>query len=248
VTGGLPPDPVASTVYALGKLVAEGADRFIERVRNRELGGSTNPEVIALIKQERRAPEFELLKEYITDRELRVQVQLGLALRPLQSKAELRAERDSLRGHLRNRFGILGLHIAELVANGVVTAYLNLLVREQPTKADVQSKLEGFLRNADGIVLFVVAGTPVEQTLEKVRMRLMARGPGTVVVFAKGTACRALESIVRRLRRDPEGYVIEVITSEDQTTAFVSTPEVWFGSDDREPPKALLRAASKTRP
>jgi len=241
----LPPDPLASGVYGLGKLLAEGAARFIERVRNREIGGSSDPEVISLIKSERRAPELGLLKEYITDRELRVQVQLGLSLRKLQSKPEFKTARDSLRAHLQRRFGTPGLHVAELVQNGVVTAYLNLLVREETTGADVHTRLEGFLRNAEAIVLFVVAEVPVEQTLEKVRMRLLARGPGTVAVFAKGTACKVLDSIIKKLRRDPEGYIIEVFTSGDQTTAFVSTPEMWFGADDIEPPKALLRATSK---
>ncbi|MCI4358542.1 MAG: hypothetical protein L3J95_02430 [Thermoplasmata archaeon] len=243
----VPPDPFASTAYGLAKLLAEGAARFIERVRNREVGGATDPAVISLIKEERQAPEFNFFKAYVTDRELRIQVQLGLALRRLQSKPGLRDVRESLRGNLQRRFGAAGHHVAELVANGVITAYLKLLVREESTSADVQSRLEGFLRNVDRFVLFVVAGNPVEQTLGKVRMRLIAHGPGTVVIFAKGSACRVLESILKRLRRDPERYVVEVITAGDQTTAFVSTPEVWLGADEIEPPKALLRAASKKR-
>ncbi|HEV2165983.1 MAG TPA: hypothetical protein VGS23_03235 [Thermoplasmata archaeon] len=243
----VPPDPVAGVVYGLGKLLAEGAARFLERVRNREVGGSTDPEVISLVKGERRTPEFEFLKEYITDRELRVQVQLGLSLRKLQARVDSGGARETLRGNLRRRFGVAGLHVAELVQNGVVTGYLNLLVRGEPTKADIQTRIEGFLRHADEFVLFVVAGNPVEQTLEKVRMRLIARGTGTVSIYAKGSARRVLETILKRLRKDSEGYVIEVIASEDRVMAFVSTPEAWFGADDMEPPKALPKASSRTR-
>lgn len=236
---------MASSAYGVAKYVAEGAARFIQRVLNREIGGSTDPNVISLIKEERRAPEFELLKRYVIDRQLRVQVQLGLSIRKLQSGAGNKAARDDLRAHLQRRFGLAGLHVAELVCHGIVTAYLNLLVREEETAADVTAKLEGFLRHAEDFVMFVVAGTPVKQALEKVRVRLLARGPGTVVVFAKGQARRVLDSVIKHLREDAEAYVIEVITSGDQVTAFISMPEVWLGADDTEPPKGLLRAASK---
>jgi hypothetical protein len=240
-----PQDPIASTVYGTLWFAADAVKKFLQRVNNREVAGSDDPTVIALVKEERQSPEFEFLKRYISDRQLRIQAQMGLALRKLESDPQGRASFEGLRANLRAVFGLPGLHVAELVSNGVVTTYLNLLVSTEPTSADVSSRLERFLRQADSFVLFVVSKTPIEQTLEKVRARLMAHGSGTVAVFAKGLSRDVLARVLKKLERDPERYIIDVTSSADSTIALVSTPEAWYGTDALEPPKALVRRKTK---
>lgn len=240
----IPPDPIASGVYGIGRLIAEGVARFLQRVANREIGGSEDPEVIELIKAERKVPEYELLKKYIADRDLRIQIQLGLSLRKLQSRRDRGAAFQSLRSHLRTRFGIRGLHVAELAASGVVTAYLNLLITEEETAADVTTRSESFLRNVDQYTLWVVAETPVDRVLEKVRLRVALGGPGTVAIFAKGEARGKLHKVINQLEHERGDYLIRATTSGDEEVAFVSQAEVWAGVDENEPPKALLRATA----
>ncbi len=239
------PDPIASAVYGVGKLVAEGVSSFLARVSNRELSGSEDPEVIALVKAERKVPEFELLKKFLPDRNLRVQAQLGLALRRLGARPEQAAALHSLRNHLQRTFGLTGLHVAELVEVGIVTGYLQLLVTEEETDADVTNRLETLLRDVDTYVLFVVTSTPIDRTLERVRLRLAAGGPGTVAIFAKGVACGKLHRIVKALRRDPEDFIIRTVSSGDQEIVFVSSLNVWLRTEDVEPPKRLAKAAAK---
>jgi|HubBroStandDraft_1064217.scaffolds.fasta_scaffold50575_2 hypothetical protein len=240
------PDPIASAVYGLGKLVADGVSRFLERVGSHELSGSQDPEVIDLVKAERKVPEFVLLKKYIPDRNLRVQVQLGLALRKIQSRPNHASALSGLRNHLQRAFGLAGLHVAELAEVGIVTAYVQLLTTEEETDADVINRLETFLRRVDTYVLFVVGSTPVDRVIERVRLRLAAGGPGTVAIFAKGAACEKLHRIVKELRKDREDYIIRTSSSGDQEIVFVTSISVWLRTEEAEPPKRLAKAAAKT--
>lgn len=239
------PDPVASTVVGLGRLVAEGAAKFIERVRNREVGGSSDPQVIALVKIERLTPEYDLLRRYIRRRELRVQTQLGLVLRKLGSEPGRHEAIRSLKATLRGRFGLPGLHAAELVGDGIVTDYLRLLIEEQPTEADVSVRLEDFLLHADRSVFLIDSDTSASFALQRVRIRLMAQGPGHVALFAKGTARSILRKVLTGLVRGGEPFVIVTVNSGDKTTTFVSLPAVWFDSGEDEPPKGLVRSAER---
>jgi hypothetical protein len=242
---GAPTDPVASAAYGVTKAVLEGAVRFLQRIANRELSGSDDPSVIETIKAQRRVPEFDVLKKFIPDKELRIQAQLGLALRKFQGPRANASGLESLRQHLQQRFGTPGLHVAELVARGLVTAYVNLLVSEQETDADIITRLDSFLRNVDRYALFVLARTSVEQTLEKVRLRLATEGPGTVAIFAKRQARTNLGKIVKALRRDPEDYIIRTVSTGDEEMVFVSLLQAWMDADDIEPPRGLLTAQTR---
>ena len=160
------PDPIASAVWGVFLAAADGIKRFLQQVDAHQVAGSDDPAVINLVKVERQSPEFELLKKYVSDKQLRIQMQLGLALRKLQADPNARASFQSLRANLRAVFGLPGLHVAELVSNGVVTTYLNLLVSSQPTAADVSARIDRFLRQADSYVLFIVSSTPADHALE----------------------------------------------------------------------------------
>jgi hypothetical protein len=241
------PDPIASGVQgAVQALVADatnGVKRFLKLIESKQLGCSADPDVIELVKTERKAPEFSLLKQYLLSRDLRIQVQLGLALR----KAEGTKHLESLRGSLQGRFGTTGLHVAELTANGVVTEYLNLLIREEESSADINTRFESFLQSVDQYTMWIRTESGVERTIEKIRARLDAVAHGTVALLAKGRARTPLNRIVEGLRKSEENYLVRTLSYDSETIVFISQQQIWGALDDSKLPKTLLKAATERK-
>ena len=93
---------------------------LVEKFHNRDIAFVSDLETINLAKKQRKTSEWELFRDYIEDPDLRILFQMGLTLRDLEKKNRPIAP---LRQKIFKKYEIEGLHIAQVVQNGILNAY-----------------------------------------------------------------------------------------------------------------------------
>ncbi|PIN83536.1 hypothetical protein COV61_02805, partial [Candidatus Micrarchaeota archaeon CG11_big_fil_rev_8_21_14_0_20_47_5] len=124
------PDPIASTVKGAAKAVMEHFEEkfedFIERFKRGELAFIVDKETIEVVRKQREKPSWKLYRKYVSDSDIRLQIEMGLSLRAFEKEKNYE-KLDNLRRIIRNKFGTRGLHVAQLSQNGLIDKYLWLL-------------------------------------------------------------------------------------------------------------------------
>lgn len=136
-------------------LLSWGEDKIKEllvKFKDRKLVFIRNKETIDLVKEQLKSGEWSLYKEHIHNTELRLLVQMGLALKRLENKPEaLQNLRDKIVGKYLTR----GLHIAEFVQNNILSSFIARLANKVSSASEISVELEEFLYHIDKYVLFV---------------------------------------------------------------------------------------------
>jgi len=164
-----------------------------------------------------------MICQYVPKGGLSVQIQIGLLLRVF----ELDADRlHSVRTRIYNKFGTIGIHVAELTQRGITTELLTRLIKMYPSPADVQSRFVMFLEHSDELAIFVkTEDRRLLAALEaKIKVRVEASDSHMAILFARGSAIELLQRIVKKLRTD--AYVCEIQEEGKQLTVFVFTSEM----------------------
>ena len=235
---GPPGDPIASAAEGATRgalsFFAEGAKKFLDRVLHREIVGLDRPEDVEVVKEQRRTPEWTLFSRYIRDRDLRVQVQLGLALKRAHRPVRDETKIARLRSSLIRQFGEKGLHVAEFTCLGGMSSLLRYLMDKYGSEADVAAKLEDFCHHIDSAVLFIQAGKDLSQQVERARRRIEGTLGGAVLLVARGAATTKLSSVLKQLERDPAGYRFSVVEQRgiDKETTMVAVVDPESGWEE----------------
>ncbi|HIH05399.1 TPA: hypothetical protein HA372_02445 [Candidatus Woesearchaeota archaeon] len=102
----------------------EKIKQFAKKFIDRKLIFINRPETIELVKEQLKSGEWSLCKQYIKDIDLKILVQLGLALRKLESD---QVELQNLRDKIVYKYKMKGLHIAQVVQNKILRILLEVL-------------------------------------------------------------------------------------------------------------------------
>lgn len=204
---------------------AEKISELVKRFLNRELAFVEDKKNIETVKRQREAEEYKLLQQYVPKGYLRILCQMGLALREMENDQNRMQE---LKDNIHRKYRVTGLHIAELVQIRVVTQLLARLVTIYGNRADIEKTLTSFLMQIDDLTLFIKKGD--EKRAERLSQLLMSRIDNNpthmMIVFGRAFAKTAVLKILKKIKEDALGYVIEVQDEEYQLTAFVFGPEL----------------------
>lgn len=149
-------DPIESASKGTTKAVIEiGGEiirEWVEKFKNRELRFIGDPENIKLVKEQRASPELKLYFQYVKDKDLRICIQMGIALRKLEKNG---ARLQKLRDVILSRFRPHGLHVAQFVQGQILGKYIDNALCSAPTPDECGLRLENFLKEIDKFWLFV---------------------------------------------------------------------------------------------
>jgi hypothetical protein len=192
-------DTVAGATKGLLSWTKEEILVWVKKLWNRDLAFIEDPETIDLVKSQRQSPEWEILSKYVIDKKLRIIVQMGLTLRKLEDDME-RVTR--VRNSILRVFATEGLHIAEAVQNGVLSAFIGIDSRLTETPADLTNRIEKMLGEVDKYIVFISMDDIVDQKVKEIGTRLDANVPDTLILYGcRAGAIRKVRSIATKLKR-----------------------------------------------
>ena len=205
--------------------IEERVAQLVTRLHNREIAFVKDKTNIETVKKQKETPEYDLLQQYVPKGWLRILFLMGLALRKVEYDQNKVAE---LKDDIYRKYGTTGVHVAELAQIGVITQLLAHLVKILASPADVRSKLVTFLEQVDYLVIFVSKQDikHVESKSNLLMSRVDNHPSHMMILFASGFAMNVALKILKRVKKDPRDYIIEVQEEGLQITAFVFAQEM----------------------
>jgi hypothetical protein len=203
-----PPNPIADLAEGATKGGLEYTDEklgsLLTRFRNRELAFVEDPETINLAKEQRKTSEWSLFKEYVDDPDLRIQFLLGLTLRRLERQPDGQNPLNALRRKIVDKYGIEGLHVAQLIQNGFFNKFLANALERSSTPQQLKLEIQNFLKNIEKTVIFVKEADNARNVVAQIQTKLLAFSPSTFIICSYGSSketYRAVKDTIRYLER-----------------------------------------------
>ena len=221
----MPSDDIAAAFEGVTKgVLSIGIDKIkdlVKKFRNKELLFINDPQTIDIVKEQLKSGEWSLCKQYLKNREIKILVQMGLALRRLESNPQ---KLHSLRDKIVERYTSRGLHVAEFVQNNILTEFISSIARKSSSGSEIIEKVETFLLDVDKYVLFIKSADAAEKRIQEVLIKIQANNPDTLVLFSSKSAQPICFEIKEKLELLLEsfGYSIETKEEKNRLLIFIS--------------------------
>ncbi|MFH0927782.1 MAG: hypothetical protein V1822_04340 [Candidatus Micrarchaeota archaeon] len=206
------PDPLKSiangaTNATLNYLDGKISD-LIKKFRQGDLAFIEDQETIDIVKTQRRKPAWKIYREYIKDKDLLLQIEMGFSLKALEKSPN---KLHDLKSKILHKYDTNGLHVAELSQNGLIEKYLMFLIEETSEEKELQGNIEDLLNNIDRYVNFIKNDHDAHKCTEGILAKIRAFNPKAFIVFSKGTDANAKsKDIVNSVMSGIDGYRLEV--------------------------------------
>jgi len=171
---------------------------LINKFRHKDIAFIQDIETISVVKEQLRSGEWDISSKYVKDKSLRLLIQMGLTLRKLENGKKF-DKLLNLRGKILSKFGSRGLHIAQFVQNGMLTAYLGAVISKISNKNDLINQIEEILNNIDKFVVFIQEKDNSDRKVEEIKTRIYANNPATFMIFGKHSAIKIVKEIRAQL-------------------------------------------------
>ncbi|HIH22412.1 TPA: hypothetical protein HA238_01660 [Candidatus Micrarchaeota archaeon] len=189
---------------------AEKIDLLVKRFAQGDLAFIEDEANIQLVKDQRKTPEWNQYIKYIKDKDLRLQLEMGLSLKRLQNDKLKRKRLLDLKQKILIKYGDRGVHIAQLVQNGLFGRYVGLLVGNTNNDKEMEEGINSVLLNIDRYVLFVKETDQVEYTSKTIVTRINALVPKAIIIFSRGPiAVKIAKKIIEKTKKEIMGYRFE---------------------------------------
>ena len=196
----------------------EKISNLVKSFKERKLAFIKEPKTIEIVREQYHSGEAKFYQAYIKDKRLLLLVRIGLALRKLEKENE---KRQNLRDKLFNKHKIEGLHIAELVENGILNRYIGILIEKIISISDLEKEIEDFLNHVEKHTLFVQGTTPKVEILKKATIKIGSNSPHIFVISGVKSAGDILKECVNDLKYIFQEYEMERITGEKEILFFI---------------------------
>ncbi len=186
---------------------------LVSKLNNRELGFINDKETIQNIKDERKSPEWELYRQYILDKDLRMMVQLGLALRKIEKD---KPRLHNLRDKIVKKFGVRDLHVAQFIENDLLSKLFGSVIVHGNSKIDIIKRIAEILTDIDKYVEFVKEDEDVPAKVNELKIRICAHMPSSFIVTGQGIAVPKAKEIKTRLEKELRNYSVEMTENKNK--------------------------------
>lgn len=202
-------------------IISWGEDKvkdLIKNFRDRKLIFINNKETIDLVKEQLKSGDWSLCKQYLKDSKLKILVQMGLTLRKLEPNPE---QLQNLRTKILDKYQARGLHIAQVVQNGILTEFIGSIASRVHLGIEIVEKVENLLLNVDKFVLFVKNNDSIEKKKGEIIIRLQANNPDAMILFSFKSAVEICREIKEELEKDLTNYAIESKEEKNRYLVFI---------------------------
>ncbi len=196
----------------------EKIKNFAQNFLDRKLVFINHQETIDLVKEQLKSGDWSLVKQYLKDSELKILVQIGLALRKLEAKPD---KVQDLRTKVLNKYGSRGLHIAQVVQNGILTEFIGTIASKVHSGSEIIERVENLLLNVDKFILFIKKDDLVDKKISEIKIRLQANNPDAIILFSFKSAVGICKKIKETLEDDLIDYSIESKEEKNRYLVFI---------------------------
>jgi len=194
---------------------------LIDKLRNGKLGFIQDPDTIEVVKEQRKVGELNQYKTFVEDKEKIDIIILGLALRRLDNQNN--HERvQNLRGKIYLKYRKEGLHIAQVVQNGILNRYILTLLEQGFSIAATKPQVKSFLENIEKHVCFVASENIPEQIAEEVKIKITAHSPNIFVLSGTKSAMKITIDAYNLILESKLPYAIEKYSGPKRELYFFS--------------------------
>lgn len=212
--------------------VEEKIKTLARKFLDRKLIFINRQETVDLVKEQLKSGEWSLCKQYIKNKELRLLVQLGLALRKLERDPP---KLHDLKDKIVMKYKTRGLHTAELVQNKILGEFIGNIANRVSSVSEIVEKVESLLLNVEKYVIFVKSNDDVKKRVQEVVIKIQANNPDVLILFSSKSAmhiCMQMKkSLEKTLRVD---YSIELKQEKERLLIFIfRMPHALFGDKQK---------------
>lgn len=215
-------NPLVGATEGLSLAILDKGEDYIKQLAqkflNRELAFINKPENIDLVKEQRKSGEWNLIKQYIKNKDLIVPIQMGMALRKLESNPR---ELQELKRNIVLKYKPKGLHIAELVQNNILTELIGSVVGSGSSSEGIIAEVEELLLNIEKYTVFIKSENTKEEKIQEIRIKLQASSPDVLIIFGRGLVIDKCNEIKSELENNLPGYAIETKLKKDYILIFI---------------------------
>jgi len=204
-------EAIAGVTKGALEFSSERIKGWAARLANRDIAFIEDRSSFDVVADQKRNPEWSFYKEYVKTKELRVLIRIGLALRKLESG---HADLQSLRKNILHKHGKKGLHVAQLVQDGDLGAFIGTLISKQMSKADLGATIEDLLLNVDKYVVFIKSDIDTRRVIDSTAARINANLPPALLICGSKGAKGAAETVAKGVMKKIDGY--ELSTYQDK--------------------------------
>ena len=216
-------DPVESASKGATKGLLEYSEdkikSWVRKFLDKNLAFIENEDTIKTVKNQRRKSEFEVFKNYIDDKELRILFQLGLSLRQLEKEKK---DFIYLQTRINNKYGKEKLHITYFVQNGLFSKYLANVLDKELTIEQTKKEIKDLFENIDKKVIFIKQYDKVDQKIKEIITKIHAHSPDTFIISSVGSAIEICEQIKNGVMESTSSnYLFEEYSAEGRLSRNV---------------------------
>jgi len=169
------------------------------------------------VKIQRSSSEWGLYSPYIKNPIFRKLANFGLQLR-LCGKNMDRVR--FLQGKINKKYGIPGWHIAEFVANKILSKFIVSLIDANKTAQQLTIEVEQILSNIERDVTFIHSNTDVKTEAENIITKLNVLSPDLHILTSKGSMTTKCRNIALMVKENTKNYRPEDFSDNDEYVVF----------------------------
>ncbi len=195
----------------------EKITQFVQKFEDKKLAFIEEKKTIEVVKEQYQSGEAKFYQKYITEKNVLFLVRIGLTLRRIEDDEE---RLQNLRNKIHNKYGINGLHIAQLVQNGILNRYFGLLIEQLASEEELKHKISEILTNTEKHSLFVTSSNGVAEIIRITCTRIDAHTPPIFVVAGIRSAAKTVAESIIPLEKIMVGYKMERFSKENREILF----------------------------
>ena len=193
-------DPVNEAIASAAKGTAaaviewteEKIKQYAKKFKDKNLAFIEDTETIKLAKELRNSGEFNFFKRYIKDDNLHVLFQMGLTIKSLEKNGK---DWKSLVKKIHKNYDREGVHIANFVANGLFSKYVNCFLDKGIDEDELKEEIEYLFKNIDNIVSFIQQDDNPKQKVGEIVTKIQAFSPLVFIISSIGVAITVCEKV-----------------------------------------------------
>lgn len=185
-----PSNPISDFCEGAGKECAKEGIDFVKNILgqlfNKKYAFIGERKTIDHVKKQKYSPEFKFYSNYISDKDIKSQIKMGLALRVLEEENDYERIKH-LRGVIVKKYDIEGLHVAELSQNKILMKNILHYLEEGKTEEQIKEELISFLNNIEQNTFFIQNGQSVEEITQDISLKIQVHSPKIFIIASKGS-------------------------------------------------------------
>ena len=192
---------------------------IVQRFINKDIAFIEDFETIEVLKKQRKTSEWNLFKENVQDKDLKILFQMGLTLRKLEKD---RKRVESLREKILNKYGSEGIHFAQFIQNGFFSKYLGNIMERAATPQQLTLEMENLFKNIDNMVIFIQQRDDIVKRTEQIVTKINANSPKTFIICSSKSAMGKCEKIKINVMKRISDYDVELYKTEIKEIYFLN--------------------------